>query len=320
MRGVREVTSSDAGPGPLHLLTVVAASKREGSSPTGVVGRSLARQLLAAGDRVRVLAEMDQCQDWPASVEVIEGSVVSPTSHAGIWAGVETVFLAGAHPATVAEVLRIAREAQVWRIVVLSSHGPEYEEAYPPESWFWLAIEKAVQRSGIPATVIRPSAVMGSMIEGTYPATGSGWPEMIRTAGVIEEPFATTGYYPFIHEDDLAAVAAAALHAGVGEGHVLEAVGPPMSTRSRVADIAGALGKPVELKELTAEQARIKWRHQGWPDGAIDVTLYALEEYSTRLEELTQWTRDQRPTVADVIGGVPRSYAEWAKENVRMFR
>ena len=300
--------------------SVVAASKREGSSPTGSIGRSLAQQLVAAGDRVRVLAEPDQCQGWPASVEVVEGSVVSPTSQTGVWSGVETLFLAGAQPATVAKLLRIARVARVQRIVLLSSHGPEYEEAYPPETWFWLAIEKAVQHSGILATIIRPSAVMGSMIEGTYPAPGSGWPEMIRTAGVVREPFATTGHYPFIHEDDLAAVAAAALRGDVGEGHVLEAVGPPVSTRSRVAGIEEALGRAIQLRGLSSEEARARWRQDGWPDGAIDVTLYALEEYSTRLEELTQWTPDQRPTVAEVVGRVPRSYADWAKENVGMFR
>ena len=320
MRGVREIKSSDGALGPLHLVTVVAASKREGSSPTGVVGRSLARQLLAAGDRVRVLAEPDQCQDWPASVEVVEGSVASAPGRADVWVGVETLFLAGAHPATVPEVLRLARESRVRRIVLLSSHGPEYEAAYPPETWFWLAIEKAVQHSGIPVTIIRPSAVMGSMLEGTYPATGSGWPEMIRTDRVVQEPFATNGHYPFIHEDDLAAVATSALRDGVGEGGLLEAVGPPLSTRARVASIEEALGQAIQLRGLTAEQARARWRQHGWSDGAIDVTLYALDEYGTRLEELTHWTRDQRPTVAEIIGRVPLRYADWATENVSMFR
>ena len=230
------------------------------------------------------------------------------------------MFLAGAHPATVQEVLRIAQQAQVRRIVLLSSHGPEYEEAYPPETWFWLAIEKAVQHSGIPATVIRPSAVMGSMLEGSYPATGSGWPEMIKTVGVVQEPFATMGHYPFIHEDDLAAIAAAALRDGVGEGRVLEAVGPPVSTRSRIAGIQEALGEPIELNGLTAEQARAKWLHQGWPEGAIDVTLYALEEYGTdsRNSPSGLGTNNQpSPRSSDAAS---RTYAEWAEENVRRFR
>jgi hypothetical protein len=83
--------------------------------------------------------------------------------------------------------------------VVLSSHGPEYEEAYPPETWFWLAMERAVERSGMEWTHIRPSAVMGAMIEGTYPATGSDWPDTIRGERVVREAFLDSGHYPFIH-------------------------------------------------------------------------------------------------------------------------
>ena len=208
-------------------------------------------------------------------MEVIQGSVVSPSSHAEVWAGAQTLFLAGAHPATVPEVVRLAQESQVQHIVLLSSHGPEYEASFPPETWFWLAIEEAVQHSGIPTTIIRPSAVMGSMIEGSYPATGSGWPQMIKSAGVVEEPFITDGYYPFIHEEDLAAVAAAALHRGVEETRVLEAVRPPVSTAALVTAIETALSRAIPRRELTPAQARARWRQHRWPHGAIDVTLRA---------------------------------------------
>ncbi|HEX8487919.1 MAG TPA: NAD(P)H-binding protein [Propionibacteriaceae bacterium] len=304
----------------MHLLTVVAPRRREGSSPTGIVGRSLARQLIAAGDRVRVLAEPEMCHDWPSSVEVVRGSVASPAGSAPAWLGVETLFLAGADPETVPEVLAFAVASQLQRIVLLSSHGPEYEEAYPPDTWYWLAIERAVQQSGIPTTVVRPSAVMGSMIEGTYPATGSDWPESIRTEGVVREPFAREGHYPFIHEEDLAAVAAAALRSDAYVGQVLEAVGPPLSTRSRVDSIAAAIGRTIDLLEVTPELARTSWRERGWPDGAIEVTLYALEEYGARRAELARWTLDQRPTVSDIIGRRPRSYNDWAKEHCHLFR
>ena len=265
---------------------------------------------------------------WPSRTNARTGrhrskSSKARSSHrpaAPIWAGVRNLLLGGRPPGHGVGGAALAQEARLSRIVLLSSHGPEYETVYPPETWFWLAVEKAVLNSGIPASIIRPSAVMGSMLEGTYPATGSGWPEMIETERVVQEPFATNGHYPFIHEDDLAAVAAAALRDGVGEGGLLEAVGPPVSTRARVASIEEARGKAIQIRELTAEQARARWRQHGWPDGAIDVTLYALEEYGTRLEELTQWTRDQRPTVAEIIGRVTLTYADWATENVSMFR
>ena len=315
-----EITSRGRSGDVLHLLTAVASRKREGSSPTGVVGRSLARQLIAAGGRVRVLAEPEQCDDWPFGTEVVAGSITSLHGYADAVAGADTMFLAGPHPETVGEALRLADRSQLGRLVLLSSHGPEYEEAYPSDTWFWLAMEKAVQQSAIPATIIRPSAVMGAMLEDSYPATGSGWPQMIRTTGVVSEPFAAEGHYPFIHEDDLAAVAAAALQNEAHTGKVLEAVGLPSSTRSRVASVAAALSRSIDLIELTPEDARVHWRERGWPDGAVDVTLYALQEYGTRLAELTEWTLAQRPTVTELIGRPPRTFDDWVTEHIHLFR
>ncbi|MGW7277751.1 SDR family oxidoreductase [Streptomyces sp. NPDC054844] len=302
------------------LLTVVSPRRDEGNSPTGVVGRFLARQLLATGRRVRVMAEPDQCGGWPDAVDVVVGSITRPLECARAFDGAETVFLAGAHPSTVQDALTLARNASARKVVLLSSHGPEYEEANPPATWFWLAIEKAVERSGIAWTHIRPSAVMGSVIEGTYPATGSDWSATIRADGVIREALLNRGHYPFIHEEDLAAVVFAALTSDDYNGTVVEAVGPPLSTRSRAGSIATALGRDIGTVDMTADESRANWRRLGWPDGAIDVTLYALEEYGARFAELLQWTFDQRPSVRDIIGRPLRTYDDWVSENIDSFR
>ncbi|MFB6557695.1 NAD(P)H-binding protein [Streptomyces sp. NPDC056400] len=302
------------------LLTVVSPRRDEGNSPTGIVGRCLARQLLAAGRHVRVLAEPGQCDGWPEAVDVMEGSITRPLECARAFDGVGSVFLAGARPSTVREALALARDAGAAKVVLLSSHGPEYEAANPPETWYWLAIERAVERSGLAWTHIRPSAVMGAVIEGTYPATGSDWPDSVRADGVVREAFLGEGHYPFIHEEDLAAVAAAALTGDDHVGTVMEAVGPPLSTRARIRSIAAALGRDIATVDLAPDDGRAVWRGLGWPEGAIDVTLHALEVYGAQYAELLRWTLDQRPSVQDVIGRPPRTYDAWVSENIDAFR
>ncbi|MEH1098919.1 NAD(P)H-binding protein [Micromonospora sp. CPCC 205561] len=318
MRGSPRAERTTPGRGGC-LLTVVEPSKREGGSPTGVVGRCLARQLLAAGRPVRVLAEPGQRGGWPDGTALVEGSITRPGECADAFVGVDAVFLAGAHPSTAAQALSLMRDAGVRKVVLLSSHGPEYEQANPPETWFWLAVEKAVEGSGLAWTHVRPSAVMGAVVEGTYPATGSDWPETVRAEGVVREAFLREGHYPFIHEEDLAAVAAAALVGDAYTGTVLEAVGLPLSTRSRVRSIAAATGRDVRTVELTPAESAAVWRGRGWPDGAIEVTLYALAEYGRRHAELVRWTLDQRLSVRDIIGRPLRGFDEWAARHVALF-
>lgn len=305
---------------PIFLLTTVAPRKREGSSPTGLVSRHLARQLLQGGVSVRVLAEPEQLEGWTPGTEVMCGSITRPQEAAQAFAGVARVFLAGAEPNSVKEVTSFASAAGIERVVVLSSHGPEYEQEFPPETWFWLAIERAVESSGIPWTHIRPSAVMGACLEGTYPATGSDWIGSIRREGVIREPLVDRGYYPFIHESDLAAVAATALLQDGYTGGILEAIGLPISTRSRVAAFERALGRTIATEELSPDQGRKAWHQLGWPSGAVEVTLFALEAYAERLKELTDWTMAQKPTVEEMIGRRPLSFEQWAREHVAPYR
>ncbi|MFI6865763.1 SDR family oxidoreductase [Nocardia sp. NPDC050406] len=301
-------------PGRLYLLTVGAASKSEGCGPYGVIARCLARQLLAVGERVRVVAEAEQVADWPDAVEMIVGSVTRPLEIWDAFTGVDAVFLTGADPATVDDALALARTAHVGQIALLSSYGMGYEEPGAE----WLAIEEAVERSGIGWTHIRASAVMGAVLEDTYPATGSDWADTIRAEGVVREAFAETGHYPFIHEEDLATVAAAALRSDDYLGMTVDAVGVPVSTRARVRFIANAIGREIDSLELTPEESRAVWRRRGWPDRAIDATLRTLEQCDPD-EELAP-TLDQDPSVADILGRAPLTFAEWALEHAKFFR
>ncbi|WP_036720030.1 NAD(P)H-binding protein [Paenibacillus harenae] len=302
------------------LVTVVPAGKHPGASPTEPIGRCLVDRLIKAGEQVRVLAERPQTTGWPDGVEVVEGSITRPSESLDAFRGIKRVFLAGASPKTVREFLDQAQKGGVRRIVVLSSHGPEYEIHYPPETWHWLAIERAVEESGAEWAHIRPSAVMASTLTGCYPATGSAWVASIRTEGVIREPYIQAAY-PFIDEGDLAGVAAAALLEDGYTGQIVEAGGANISAVERVRIIGETLGREIRLQEITPNQARELWRSQGWPEETIEVTLYALSEFGAHPAFYAQWTAENAdPTIKQALGRSARTYAQWVADHVEDFR
>jgi uncharacterized protein YbjT (DUF2867 family) len=300
------------------LITVVPPRRLPGAVPTGPVGRRLAGQLLAAGEPVRVLTPRPEAWGWPDAVELVEGSVLDPAASPQAFAGLDRMFLAGATPETrdqtprsVYDVLRRAADGGVRQVTVLSSHGPVFEISQPREQWFWLAVERAVEESIPSWTHIRPSAVMASMLDGGYPPAGSSWSATIRRGGVIREPNVDAAY-PFIDEDDLAAVAVAALLSTAYAGSIIEAIGPSSSTRARIALISDAIGRPVNLEELSVGQARQLWREQGWPADTIEVTLWAQAQFIAQ-------PLAPDPTIERVLDRPARTFGQWLHAHLDAF-
>jgi uncharacterized protein YbjT (DUF2867 family) len=292
------------------LITAVPPRRLPGAVPTGPVGRCLAERLAAAGEPVRVLAPGPELRGWPDDAELIEGSVLDPTASPKAFAGLDRVFLAGATPATrgekvtaAYEVVRRAIDGGAGQVTVLSSHGPVFEMNQPPEQWFWLAVERAVEASVPRWTHIRPSAVMASILSEGYPPTGSSWAATIRAGGVIREPN-VDAEYPFVDEDDLAVVAAMTLLDAGYDGLTIEADGPTISTRTRVALISDAIGKPVRLEELSPDEARRQWREEGWPAETIEVTLWAQAQFLAH-------PLPPGPAIERVLGRPARTFAQW---------
>lgn len=302
------------------LITAVPPRRGPGAVPTGPVGRRLAQRLVERNEPVRVLAPEQEASGWPERADVVVGSVLRPAESSEAFIGVDRLFLAGATPETVHDgppvavhdVVRRAVAGGVRSIAVLSSHGPEFEADLPPEEWYWLGVERAVEASGVAWTHLRPSAVMATMLTEGYPAPGASWAETIRTGRAVAEPNIDAAY-PFIDEDDLAAIAATVLFDDACAGSILEVSGPPISARERVRLIGEAIGEPVRLDELTAEEARHRWRGQGWPEETIEVTLWAQSQFLAEPPPPNE-------TVERVLDRPPRAFAQWLVNHAEAFR
>ncbi len=233
--------------------------------------------------------------------------------------GLDRMFLAGATPDApgeapdaVCEVVRRAVDGGVQNVVVLSSHGPLFEIELPPERWHWLAVERAVEASCPAWTHLRPPAVMASMLVGGYPPTGSLWAGTIRRDRRVREPNGDAKY-PFVDEDDPAAVAATVLFDSAFAGSIVEAIGPPISSGERVALIQQAIGEHVVFEGLSPDEASELWLRQGWPAETIRVTLWAQTQYLAQ-------PLPPDSTIERILGRPPHTVAAWLSKHHSAFR
>ncbi|MEB3366196.1 SDR family oxidoreductase [Saccharopolyspora mangrovi] len=248
------------------LLTAMAASRKPGAVPTAPSVRSLVGHLRRRGEDVRVLVPESEAHGWPDDVPVHLGPVTDPAAFAAAASGADRVFLAGLVGESLSS-LRMLTDALVTggirRVVVLGSHGSDFEDEISEETWQWSAFERCLEVRGIGWVRLRPTAVMANASVGGYPIPGSAAVEAVRLRGEVHEHFPDSPY-AFIHEDDLAEIAATLLLDDVHRGTV-DVSGTAVTARERLAALNSALGTDARIVELSAEQAADRWRHEGGP-------------------------------------------------------
>jgi uncharacterized protein YbjT (DUF2867 family) len=277
---------------------------------TGHVGSHVARLLRERGatvrafvrDRDRAAARLD------AGIELAVGDFEDRASLRAALAGTDTLFLASANHPRQAEhemtSIDAARDAAVTRIVKLSAIGAE--TGSPLSFWDQHGrIEEHLQRTGLPAVVLRPSGYMQYLLASA---------DQIRQHGALFAPLAGAAN-ALIDTRDVAAAAVIALttNAHVGQTYVL--TGPELLTYDRIAaEIGSAVGRPVVFVPVSDDDARQAMRASGMP--------------SWLAEQLVIMMRLQRggaaaavtDTVRRLTGREPRSWRDFVRENAAFFR
>jgi uncharacterized protein YbjT (DUF2867 family) len=276
---------------------------------TGHVGRHVVAQLAEAGHEVRAMTREPDRAAFPARVEVVRGDLLDPASVPV--AGVSRMYLFP-EPRTATEVVGRARAAGVTRIVTLSSGAVTggFDTDYQ------LPVEQAVEASGLEYTHVRPGDFASN--------TARLWAPMIRADRVVRyaQPEAPS---LAIHDTDVAAVAVTALVEDGHAGRWYDLTGPELLTRrAQVEAIGAALGEPVRFEDVGAARAREILAAQGGWAAENAGFLLGFEEYSATgpsMEDV-DWAEAlvPLPTVEEVTGRPARTYAQWARENVDVFR
>ncbi len=274
---------------------------------TGNIGAEVVRLLLAAGEKVRVLArDPSKAAHLADRAEVVQGDLLQPDSLAAAFAGAERAFvLIGSIndiPAAAGPIFRAAEAAGVRHVVFQSSATIQMRPPNTVGAWH-LAGEEALKGTRLAWTMLRP---------GNFASNSLRWAGPIRAQGSVFAPHGTQRS-SVIDPRDIAAVAALALTRPGHEGKTYVLTGPEViSTTEQIDILAAALGKPIRFVQVPVEGARAGMIKAGTPEAIADAVLELMRPESTLEPMLTA-------TVEDVTGRPARPYALWARDHAHLF-
>lgn len=264
---------------------------------TGTVGRHIVGQLQAAGHDVRALSRNPAAAALPTGVEVVAGDLSVPETVRHALDGVSAMHLItfgsdGGELTTGPQLMELAKQAGVRRVTVLKG---SYENGH---------VEDAVEASGLEWAKLGPVEFMANMLE---------WAESIRAEGLVRNVLGD-GAGPSVHEADIAAVAVTALVEPGHAGQTYWLTGPELLTAAdKVRTISDAIGRELNLVELTDAEAQEYWRAAGH-------TAEEIEFFMWLRTSPPDVGRSVLPTVEEVTGRPARTFAQWVAENVDAFR
>ncbi|WP_018351244.1 SDR family oxidoreductase [Longispora albida] len=277
------------------MILVVGAS--------GNVGSRVADRLSSSGYPVRAVSR--DPGKLPTGVEAVQADLAQPETLAPHLSDVDAVFLVWPFPdpAMTAELaprlLSVLAAAGNPRVVYVSAASAETD----PES-FWAVAEQAIEKSGLPWTFLRPTGIATNAL---------AWADQIQAGDVVYWPHAGA-QRSMVHEDDIAAVAVAALTSSAHEGQAYTLTGPEIVTfADQVRLIGEALGRPVRLEEVPAEVFRpgLAEAFGGNTDFA-DQALNGWAAMALTPEPVTNH-------IQQLLGRPARPFAEWAKDHAQDF-
>ncbi|ORW94718.1 hypothetical protein AWB92_10375 [Mycobacterium sp. IEC1808] len=270
---------------------------------TGRVGRHLVTQLAAAGHPVRALIrDPSKAATFPPSVEAVVADLTEPRSLTAAFDRAERVFvLAPTPPIPDMEQLEInafvaAEQAGARHIVYLSNFGAG--RFHHPLFTAHGANEWRLRSLAVEWTILRPTRFMTEV-----PFTWHG----IHTEATLREP---VGGQPLTIVDphDIAAAAALILTTDGHASRIYELTGQAITGPQIAEHLSATLNRPIGFEDCTEDVFDRDLAEGGVPAAVIEI-----------LHEVFRTVRQGHwygtPTLANLLGRPPRSYADWLRDN-----
>jgi uncharacterized protein YbjT (DUF2867 family) len=273
---------------------------------TGDVGARVVNHLLQRGNRPHVFvrnAEKAQAL-FGDRVEVFVGDLAQPASLHSALEGVDALFLVNSGPQIPVQdelAAKAAKAASVRHLVKLSSMDVQHGLAIG--AWHELG-EAAIRATGISFTFVQPTGFMSNLL---------AWARPIKAEGIVR---ASTGEgrRAFIHSEDIAAVATAALTTHEYDGRSLPITGPEALTFAQAtARIASAIGKELTFQPISDGEARQQYSAVS---GSVAETEAHVSLWRAIREGRLAAVTDN---VERILGRKPISLRQWAMENAAAF-
>jgi (4-alkanoyl-5-oxo-2,5-dihydrofuran-3-yl)methyl phosphate reductase len=274
---------------------------------TGNIGHRVVEELLRRGERTRIFVRDAEkaYKLYGERVDVAVGDLADPPSLSRALTGTDVVFLVTAGP-DLAEKDRAAAEAAISAGVRLLVKLSTYDVAQAVGTGVWHRQgEAAIRDSGIGFVFVQPSGFMNNFLN---------WADGIRTEGVVRCA-AGDGKIPFIHSDDIAAVAIQAMTRPQCRGQSLPITGPEaLSFAEMTAKVGTVIGRTLRFQPLGDEQERQQQMAWGSPEPLIQARLSIFRAIREgRLACIA-------PNVKSILGREPISFDRWAQQNAATFQ
>lgn len=266
---------------------------------TGNVGREVVRQLVEAGQPVRALSRDPAKATVPAGATAVAGDLTDPATLRPALAGATALFmLSGYSP----DIFTEASRAGVRRVALLSGGSAETGDRSNAVAKYMIETEDALRASGLGWTMVRPRMFMTNTLQ---------WIAQLDS-GVVRAPWPDVPS-AVVDPADIAAVAAKALVSAEHEGREYPVTGPEaLRPGQRVRILAEVLGREIRYEAQPDDEARAEMLAQ-MPEQYVEAFFSFYSD--GKLDEATLF-----PTVLEVTGRPPRTFAQWIRDNAGRFQ
>jgi len=264
----------------------------------GKTGQTVIRALATKGEAVRAFVRRDEAASVVRALgarEAVVGDMRDEGAVRRAMKGIRAVYHicpnVNAEEQRIGELaIRAAREGQVEYFVFHSALHPQ--AAAMPHHWNKLRVEEALFESGLPFTVLQPTAYMQNML--------AGW-KSIAEEGVLRVPYSVEARISLVDLEDVAEAAAKVLTEPGHVGATYELAGTPPLSHVEVAQaIAQQLGRSVRAETQPVEEWEAKARAGGMGDYQRE-TLVKMFRYYDRYglagnPNVLGWLLGRKPT------------------------